>query len=389
MRHCLCILIACVGWASARAQEPATALPLPGVPAAPFTSVPVEPTIRNITRPHNSMSQPLVGIGVVTGLAGTGSSDRATRQALINLIRREKLNVSISDVTSGATALVSVTAQLPAFAKVGRPLDVKVENLGDAVSLRGGELLRCELRAVDGQVYVLAQGALLVGGYAVQGNNAQVQKNHVTTAWVTGGGQVVRDLESSFFSASGHLELQVLNPSPHNSLAIANGMRSALQGLGLEVTAVDPTLVRIELPPDQRTNENAMRILGLVRDVRVRVENPAKVIIDQATGTVLAGEGILISPCAVVVSDITIAVVNEDEISQPGPGLNLGTSERVGRTRIEVTTNESQPQPLAGGATIGDLLQNLRTLGLSASQLVSVFQALSQGQFLHAELEIR
>jgi flagellar basal body P-ring protein FlgI len=97
----------------------------------------------------------------------------------------------------------------------------------------------------------------------------------------------------------------------------------------------------------------------------------------------------MISPCVVAVSDLTISVVNEQEVSQPLPGWNRGTTEKVGRTHIEVTTNNTEPKPLAGGATISDLLQNLRTLGLTPPQLVAVFQSLDMGGYLHAQLEIR
>ncbi len=375
---------------SAVTTPPAIPAPAPAsAPAAAFAPVILEPEIRAVTRLHNSMSQPLVGIGIITGLAGTGASDRSSRQALLNLVRREGLNITIADVIAGGTALVSVTATLPPFAKVGQPIDVKAEVLGDATSLRGGQLMRCELRAVDGTVYVIAQGALLVNGFAATGQNASVQRNHPTTGWVTNGGQVVKDLESSFFSASGHLELQVLNPSTHNAQAIANGIRTALDGTVDTVYPVDPTLVRIELEPDERTPQNAMRLLGLLSGVRVRVENPARIMVDQATGTVLAGQGVMISPCVVAVSDLTIAVVNEEEVSQPIAPFSQGTSERVGRTRIDVTGSSSDPKPFSAGASVGDLLQNLRSLGLTPSQLVAVFQALEMGGYLHAELEIR
>ena len=164
--------------------------------------------------------------------------------------------------------------------------------------------------------------------------------------------------------------------------------RAALAGTTARVSAVDSALVRVELPDADRTTENALNILALVGDVRVTVENPTKVMIDQTSGTVLAGEGVLISPCVVGVSDLTIAVVEEDYISQPNP-LAQGNTERVGRTRIQATTSSSDLKNVGGGATVSDLLQNLKALGLSPTQLVSVFQALDQGGFLHATLEVR
>jgi flagellar P-ring protein precursor FlgI len=377
---------------------PVVVSPLPQDPSNTLLPAPVQqnglgetllsPRIRSVTRLHNSMPHQLIGIGLVTGLPNTGSSDRGTRQAILNVVRQLGLNLTPADVVGGTTALVSLTCSLPPFAKVGQPLDVKVEVLSDATSLRGGELLRAELRGVDGQTYVVAQGALVVAGYTVTGGNAQATKNPSGTAWLPNGGLCVREENTSFFSESGALELQVLNPSPFNATSVANGMRAALAGTTARVTAVDSALVRVELPDADRTTENALNILALVGDVRVTVENPTKVMIDQTSGTVLAGEGVLISPCVVGVSDLTIAVVEEDYISQPNP-LAQGNTERVGRTRIQATTSSSDLKNVGGGATVSDLLQNLKALGLSPTQLVSVFQALDQGGFLHATLEVR
>lgn len=348
----------------------------------------LSPRIRTITRLHNTMPHLLVGIGIVTGLPNTGSSDRGTRQALLNVVRQLGLNLNIQDVVGGTTTLVTVTAQLPPFAKEGQPIDVKCEVMTDSLSLRGGELLRCELKGVDGQTYVVAQGALVVNGYAAAGTNAQATKNNSTTGWVPNGGLVVREQISSFFSESGALELQVLNPSPFNAASIAAGVKATLDGSKAIVAAVDTSLVRIELPEDERTAENALRILNLVGNTRVVVENPAKVMIDQSSGTVLAGEGVLISPCVVGLSDLTIAIVNDEEVSQPTP-FSDGTTERVGRTRIEAEEKSTDLKKVGGGATVAELLGNLKTLGLTPPQLVSVFQALDQGGFLHAQLEVR
>lgn len=399
----LSLLLLLASWLPAQQPAgPAAPPPAPGAaPAAPTPTAVQEvavrqnnagetilmPRIRNVTRLHNSMPHQLIGIGIVTGLT-QGSSDRGTRQAILNVVRQLGLNLSIADVIGGTTALVSLTCTLPPFAKQGQPLDVKVEVISDAISLRGGELLRAELKGVDGLTYVSAQGPLVVAGINASGANAQVSKNPSATAWLPNGGLVVREENTSFYSESGALELQVLNPSPYNAASIANGMRAALAGTSAQVSVVDQNLVRVELPDAERTNENAIRILNLVGDVRVAIENPTKILIDQTTGTVLAGEGVLISPCVVGLSEFTIAVVNEDQVSQPNP-LSPGTTERVGRTRVEVQTSNSELKPVSGGATVSDLLQNLKAMGLTPQQLVSVFQALDQGGFLHATLEVR
>lgn len=371
-------------------------LPIETISQPPLTSDvdpvvqpgPVMPRIRDITRLHNSMPHLLVGVGIVTGLQGTGSSDRGTRQALLNLIRDQNLNYTIADVTGGNIALVSLTCSLPPFSKEGQPIDVKCQVIGDATSLRNGQLVRAELRGVDGQTHVVAQGAVTVGGFTAQGGAASVQKNFSTTGWVNNGGLVIREVKSSYFSEAGDLELQVANPSTYNAMSIARGIKQALADMDVQVGAVDPTLVRIRMPMKARTAANAMDIIERVGNVRVAVENLAKIVVDQSTGTVLAGEGVLISPCVVGLTDLTISIVDEEEVSQPAP-LSNGTSERVARTQIKVDTQSTDLKPVAGGATVAELLQNLRALGLTPQQLVSVFQALDDGGYLHAQLEVR
>ncbi|MFT7535080.1 MAG: flagellar P-ring protein precursor FlgI [Hyphomicrobiaceae bacterium] len=349
----------------------------------------LSPRISSITRVANSMPHQLTGIGLVTGLIqGNGSNDRGTRQALINYIKRHDLNLDITDVTNGSTALVALTCNLPPFAKQGMELDVKVEVVGDALSLRGGQLMRAALKGVDGKEYISAQGAIIVAGFSVKGKNADVNKNPSATGHLLNGGLVIREEHTSFFSESGALELRLLNPSPYNSSSVAAGIKTALAGTNILVSPVDPSLVRLELPDEQRTNEYAMKVLGLIGNVRVAVENPTKVTIDQVSGTVLAGEGVMISPCVVGLSELTISIVEEDFVSQPNP-LAQGTTERVGRSRIETDETSTELQPIGGGgATVSDLLQNLKALGLTPAQLVSVFTALDQGGFLHATLEI-
>lgn len=348
----------------------------------------LSPRIRDITKLANSMPHYLTGVGLVTGLPGTGSSDRGTRQAMLNFIKQHDLNLAIGDVIGGSTALVSVTCALPPFAKVGQQLDVKAEVLGDAVSLRGGELVRAVLKGVDGLEYVVVQGSALAAGFSAQGQSSSVSKNPSAVAWFENAGLVIREENTSFYSESGALELLLINPSPFNAASVAGGITTALAGMKARVSAVDGTMVRIELPEDQRKAENAVHVLNLIGGVRVAVENPARVLIDQVSGTVLAGEGVLISPCVVGLTELTIAIAEEDFVSQPNQ-FGQGTSERINRTRIEARQESTDLQEVGGGATVADLLQNLKALQMTPEQLVRVFQALDQGGFLHASLEVR
>jgi flagellar P-ring protein precursor FlgI len=348
----------------------------------------LSPRIRNITEIHNMMPHKLVGVGLVTGLAKTGSSDRGTRQAILNMLRKLNLNYSISEVVGGQTSLVTVTAELPPFAKAGQRISVSCEIMTDAESLRGGTLLPCELKGVDGKPYAVASGRLVVAGYSAVGQKAQVKKNPSGTAILADGGQVIREEECSFYSESGSIELRLRSPSPFNAMSIARGIQTALEGTEAEVSAVDSALVRIDLPERDRTEENAMKLLAMVGDVRVPVENPTKVTVDQASGIVLAGEGVLISPCVVGLSELTITIVEDETVFQPGP-FSRGETARLGSTRVEVSSRSKALKKVGGAATVADLLQNLEQLEMTPEQLVSVFMALDQGGFLHARLEVQ
>ena len=380
---------------SAPAQAPQPS-PLPmtyesraaATPDVPVASGPMTVRLHEITRLHNSMPHLLVGIGIVTGLQGTGSSDRGTRQALLNMIRDQNLNFTISDVTAGNTALVSLTTSLKPFSRQGNLVNVDCQVIGDATSLRGGVRLRAELRGVDNQTHVVAQGTLSVAGVTAQGSAASVQKNLATTATLIDGGIVIRDMPSSYFSEAGDLEIEVTTPSNFTAMRIAEGIRKVLMDEEVTVSAVDQGLVRIQLPLKSRNQGTAMAILSRIRDVRVEVDNPAKVLVDQSSGTVIAGEGVLITPCVFSIGELTISIVDETEVSQPN-ALSNGETQGVNRTRIQVESQNSELKAVAGGATVGELLQNLRALNLTPAQLVNVFTALQKAGYLHAPLEVR
>ncbi len=350
--------------------------------------------IRNITRLHGAMNNTITAIGLVTGLNKTGSGDRATRQAAANFIRRYNLNVTEADLTSGSVALVSVSAELPPFAHIGRTLDVQVKALGDAISLEGGYLEQVDLAYYDGpnsKVYAVAAGIVSTGGYAAQGVTASVARNNPTSGRVTGGGRVVEPLSPELLSEAGDLQLVLLHPSLRTAHNIVAGINRVLGDGGVRAFVQDEALVRITLPLDKRDRISILRSLGLIRDIKVAVEHPQKVIVHLDTGTIIAGAGVQISPCVVAMSDLTISVISEQDVSQPAPGIqNPGTTERVDRTLIDVTIQDRDPVALGGGgATVGELLENLKSLQLSPRQLIEVFKWLDRGGYLHAPLEVQ
>ncbi|MEZ5966728.1 MAG: flagellar basal body P-ring protein FlgI [Planctomycetota bacterium] len=385
----------------ASAQDPPASAPtaLPATEAAPAatgaTPAPAVPPssavfvrLQQITRLHNSQPNMLEGTGLVVGLNATGSGDVVSRQALQNYIRSHGLNVRESDVVTGAVALVTVTAELPAFSCEGMTIDATVSNLGDASSLFGGNLLQCELRAVDGTVYALASGPVIVGGFSAAGKTAKVTRNHTTVGHVAGGARVVQDLPSSFLSAAGDLELQLLHPNQSTVTNIATRVQEVVATLGCSARPNGISMLRITLPPQKQTEAFALEVLNRISDLPVPVHNPSTVVINEASGLVLAGEGVMISPCTIALEDLTISVAQEDEVVQPLPGFNQGQTAIVPRTQIDVTTTKNDFKPLRGGATVAELLENLKALELTPRQLVVVFQKLADNGYLQAELKV-
>jgi len=283
--------------------------------------------------------------------------------------------------------LVTLTASLPPFATEGTQVEVQVQSPTDATGLRGGTLQRAELRGVDGLTYVVAQGAVITAGINVTAPGARAEKNP-SQSGIVPNGFAVRPMESSYFSEAGAVELQLINPNVADALAISKAIAGALAGEQYQVEPADSGLVRILFPEQQRTGQRALEVLQRVGSLSVPTEGPTTVAIDQVSGTVIAGAGIVVSPCVLGLSELTIAVTTDPYVVQPNP-FTYSQAEQVSRTHIEVRSDSKDLKPVAGGVTVGELLQNLRSLGLTPAQLVTVFTELHRWHYLQARLEVR
>jgi flagellar P-ring protein precursor FlgI len=304
------------------------------------------------------------------------------------LIRLYNINIDGANLGTGSFAMVMVNVTLPPFAKEGMPLNARVSTLSSAESLFGGYLQEVQMLGPDKKVYALASGPLSVSGFSAAVQGTSVVRNHVTTGDVPNGAIVVQEAPSYYLSEEGNLELQLISPDLRTATNIAGAINAVLENTGCFARPQDHTLVQILLPEELQTDDDAMRILTLISPVAVHVHKRAVVAIDASAGVIVAGEGVMISPCVVAVSDLTISVVSEDEVSQP-IGWNRGTTETVNRTRIDVNTTNSDIKPVAGGATVNDLVTNLKALQLSPRHLIQVFEKLADAGYLHAELIVK
>ena len=356
---------------------------------AAAASAQVKVRLREITQVSNVRSNFLHGVGLVVGLANTGDGGKVAQQDLANFLQRMGMNVAPEDVKSQSIALVTLTAELPPYARNGQRLDVQLATAGDAQSLFGGTLLQAELMGPDRKVYALAQGPVSIGGFAASGSTARVTRGHPTVGRIPGGAIVETEVKPEIFNQRGELDLILLHPSWKNAQAAAEAIN---KGLGTEVSAraMDHTTVCVAVPRDGRAPERVVDLLSRLGDLTMTPDQPSKVVVNEKTGTVIVGENVRVSPCVVALSELTIQVIDEQEVVQPPAGIaNPGTTEKVQRTKIEVKVGEKEAREFKGGSSLSDVMRSLKALEATPRQMIEVFKELSASGYLHAELVIQ
>jgi flagellar P-ring protein precursor FlgI len=324
----------------------------------------------------------LEGFGLVTGLSGTGDKGNAARQALTNYIRRNNVNVSLADIDIGNIALVTVTCTLRPWAKSGMPTDVEVQSINGASSLFGGFLLQTPLRGADGDVYVVAQGPVVVGGFSAGGKGASVTQNHLTSGTLTAGGIVEKEVPMHVVATDGVMHIHLRSPNYGTALRVAREIQKFAPG----TQAVDGATIRIELPANRRSDPIAF--VAELADHTIVPDDEAVVVVNERTGTVVVGAHVRISTALITHGNLTISVAESEQVSQPAPFSN-GETTTAPRTDVNAQVEKRGLQVVAGGTTVSQLASSLNRLGVAPRDLVAIFQALAQAGYLHARLEIR
>jgi flagellar P-ring protein precursor FlgI len=344
--------------------------------------------IKDLGRIDGWRHNPMVGYGLVTGLAGTGDSprNRATRQSISNMLAQFGLYVPIDQVQSRNAAAVMVTASLPAFARPGDRVDVTVTSIGDAKSLLGGTLLLTPLRASDNQVRALAQGAIAVGGYQYELNGNVQQKNHPTVGVVPLGATIEQGISTQVVSPSGTVRF-VLSEADY---AMADRVAAAInrEVSGSTATARDASSVEIAVPPGASVVSFLTRIEGL----SVEPVQRARVVINERTGTVVSGGDVRVSMVTISHGDLKVSIVTENLVSQPLLVRQTGPDVRtvvVPNTRISVAESGATSLSLPGTHTVADLVAALSKVKTSTRDIISILQAIKAAGALHAELVIQ
>lgn len=329
----------------------------------------------------------LVGYGIVSGLNGTGDDLTApfATQSLRALLRRLGVQVDQKQIRLKNIAAVLVTATIPPFTRNGARLDVVVSSIGNARSLRGGVLIQTPLHGADRKTYAVAQGPLLIGGFSASGSGASVQDGIVTTGRIPNGSLVEREIPTTF-SQGGKVMLSLKFPDFSTAQRIVAALEKDL-GQGA-ARALDGGAIEVRAP--KALADKPVELIARISDLDVDPVTGARVVVNERTGTVVAGGDVRLAPVAIAQGGITIAVQETREVSQPGPFANGRTKEV---TNTQVTTEEQKTSPaltyLGGAATLADVAQALSTFGISPRELASILQALKAAGALRAEIIVQ
>ena len=350
-------------------------------PAADATS-----RIKDIADVEGVRDNMLVGYGLVVGLNGTGDGLRnapGTQQSLQAMLERLGVNTRGANISSGNVAAVIVTANLPPFSTQGSRIDVTVSALGDAKNLQGGTLLVTPLLAADGNVYAVAQGQLAVAGFSAQGAASSVTRGVPTSGRIAAGAIVEREIRFDL-AAMNNLRLALRNPDLTTARRVSNAINAFV---GAKVaTFADPGTIRVGVPQNYQGN-----IVGLLTDIeqlRVEPDQPAKVVIDEASGIIVMGADVRVSSVAIAQGNLTIRVTEFPQVVQPEP-FSEGETAIVPRTEIEVEdSSDKKLGVLRSGVSLQQLVNGLNALGIGPRDMIAILQAIKASGALQAEIEV-
>ena len=340
--------------------------------------------IKDIAKIVGVRNNQLVGYGLVGGLNGSGDKQGTefTIQSLTNMLLKMGLNVDPSMVRVKNVAAVIVTAELPAFSQPGMRLDVLVSSIGDAKSLQGGTLLLTPLQGVDGETYALAQGAVSLGGFAAGSGGDSAVKNHPTVGTIPSGAMVERAVTVPL-QLRERLHFVLHQPDFTTSEAVSRAMN---RQIGQTVAfSQDSRTVFVDVPSDFK--DHVVDLIARLETIEVAVDSPARVVVNERTGTVVMGENVRISTVAVSHGGLSIVIQEEPVISQPSPfgrGRTVVTEDR----ELSVEEEESHLMVLPAGVSLGDVVKALNAVGVTPRDLIAILQAMKGAGALSAELVI-
>ncbi|GLQ71408.1 flagellar biosynthesis protein FlgI [Vibrio sp. vnigr-6D03] len=340
--------------------------------------------IKDVAKVAGVRSNQLVGYGLVTGLPGTGESTPFTDQSFNAML--QNFGIQLPPGTKPKTknvAAVIVTAELPAFSKQGQQVDVTVSSIGAAKSLRGGTLLQTFLKGLDGEVYAVAQGNLVVSGFSATGaDGSKIVGNNPTVGIISSGATVEREVPNPF-SRGDYITFNLLE----SDFTTAQRMADAVNNfLGPQMAqAIDATSVKVRAP---REVSQRVAFLSAVENVEFNpADGSAKIIVNSRTGTIVVGKHVRLKPAAVTHGGMTVAIKENLNVSQPN-ALGGGNTVVVPDTDIEVSEQSGKMFKFEPGLTLDDLVRAVNEVGAAPSDLMAILQALKQAGAIEGQLII-
>lgn len=332
----------------------------------------------------------LMGYGLVVGLNGTGDrlrNNAFTEQSLIAFLERQGVNTRGTNLRTRNVAAVTVTATLPGFARTGSRLDVSVGAMGDARSLLGGTLLATPLYGADGNVYAVAQGPIAVGGFEAGGQSGTtVTKGVPTNGHIANGGIIEREIDFELNNKSA-VRLALMNPDISTASNIAQAINARVGPNTASVS--DPGTVAVRIPGSYE-GDVAM-LLADIEQMEIDTDQPARIIIDEATGTIVMGENVRIDTVAVAQGNLIVRVIERPDVIQPGAFAPPGAETTV-VPRTDIVVDEGAEQRVAmlhGNATLRDLVAGLNALGVGPRDLITILQNIKASGAMQAEIQTR
>ncbi len=340
--------------------------------------------LKDIVEIKGVRSNPIWGYGLVVGLNGTGDDSETSRRAMANILRRQGMVLKPEDVKSKNIASVIVTAELPPFGRAGTRIDVTISVIGNANSLQGGTLLLTPMVGADGEVYAVAQGPISVGGFSAGGASASVSKNHPTVGRIPNGATIERE-ELATYVEDGEITLQLRNADFTTAERVAKVINGLAAG---SAHATDAGAVVVRLPEDM-TPKDVTGFVDKIGVLEVKVDQPALVVINERTGTIVVGESVTISTVAITHGSLSIKTKDTEKVHQPPPLAPRGSiTVTTTDTQVEASEEKRALRVVPKQLTVAELARALNAMGLTPRDLIAIFQALRQAGALQANLKI-
>ncbi len=350
------------------------------------TALPAATRLKDLVSIEGVRDNQLVGYGVVVGLNRTGDKQQTifTTQSLANMLLQMGVSVSSTAIKVANTASVMVTATLPPFAQPGTKIDVTAAAIGDASNLQGGILLMTSLRGTNGQVYAVAQGPVVTGGFVAGRGGVTQTVNHPTVGRAPNGATVERAAPS--VEPTTRVRLQLRTADFATSARIAEVINKEFAAAAPPIAqAENSALIGVDTPAEWKARMT--EFIAALEDLRVEVDMPARIVVNERTGTIVIGKDVRIAPVAILHGNLSIEIQTNLLVSQPGPAPR-GTTEVVPETTVTAKDAPTRNVVLKQGATVEELVRALTAIGSSARDIIAILQNLRAAGALDADLEV-